>query len=92
MNKIAVTSIDGATFDVTVEGPTTTAHRVMADPAYVARLTQGRVPSAILIERSFEFLLDREPNTSILRQFDLRDIARYFPEYERKIMTLFQQD
>jgi hypothetical protein len=36
-----------------------------------------------LIERSFEFLLEREPNTSILRRFDLPVIQTYFPEYER---------
>jgi hypothetical protein len=34
-----------------------------------------------LLRRSIEFLLDREPNTSILREFDLSSIERYFPEY-----------
>ena len=38
-----------------------------------------------LVRRSFDFLLEREPNTSILRQFELPVIARYFPEYERVI-------
>jgi len=41
-----------------------------------------------LIEKSFEFLLERESNTSILRSFDLPVIQRYFPEYERAIGTL----
>ena len=30
-------------------------------------------------------VLEREPRESILRQFDLAAIARYFPEYEREI-------
>jgi hypothetical protein len=31
------------------------------------------------------FLLEREPKESILGQFDLPVIGRYFPEYERDI-------
>ncbi len=34
-----------------------------------------------LVRRSFEFLLEREPATSILREFRITDIERYFPEY-----------
>ena len=42
-----------------------------------------------LVQRSFEFLLEREPNTSILRRFDLPVIGKYFPEYERQMHRLF---
>ena len=35
-------------------------------------------------KRSFEFLLAREANTSIMREFDLSTIERYFPEYARE--------
>jgi hypothetical protein len=38
-----------------------------------------------LVHASFRFLLDREPKESILREFDLAVIARYFPEYNSKI-------
>jgi hypothetical protein len=34
---------------------------------------------------SFAFLLEREPKESILREFDLSVITRYYPEYERAI-------
>jgi hypothetical protein len=37
------------------------------------------------VVKSFEFLLEREPNTSILRSFDLSVISQYFPEYENEI-------
>jgi hypothetical protein len=37
-----------------------------------------------LVRRSFEFLLAREPSSSILREFDLSTIERYFPEYPRE--------
>ena len=32
-----------------------------------------------VVRESFCFLLEREPATSILRQFSLSDIARYIP-------------
>ena len=38
-----------------------------------------------LVTRSFEFLLEREPPTSILRTFALPDIERFFPEFPRSI-------
>ena len=34
-----------------------------------------------LIKKSFEFLLERESNESILREFNLETIETYFPEY-----------
>ena len=38
-----------------------------------------------LVRESFRFLLDREPKESILREFKLSVITRYFPDYERAI-------
>ena len=35
----------------------------------------------MIIKKSFEFLLERESNESILRSFDLEEIENYFPEY-----------
>ena len=37
------------------------------------------------VEAALRFLLDREPKESILPQFDIRVIQRYFPEFEREI-------
>jgi hypothetical protein len=31
-------------------------------------------------------MLAREPNTAILREFDLSTIERYFPDYAREIV------
>lgn len=38
-----------------------------------------------LVRRSFDFLLQREPPSSILKRFELAEIMRYFPEYDREI-------
>jgi hypothetical protein len=72
--------------DVTVRDRTTTTHRVRISPAERERFGGGDVDD--LVRRSFEFLLARESNTSILREFDLASIERYFPEYPREIARL----
>jgi hypothetical protein len=53
---------------------------------YYQKLTGGRVSPEALIEKSFEFLLERESNTMILSHFDLPLIGRYFPEYEETML------
>ena len=60
-------------------------HTVTLQADYAQKLTNGHISNAELLKKSFEFLLQREPNTSILRSFDLSVISRYFPEYEREI-------
>ena len=85
---ITVQAIDQNTFRVTVEGRATTTHTVTVDDSYYEKLTGKRVPPEVLIERSFEFLLERESNTSILRSFELPVIGTYFPEYETTIATM----
>ena len=74
---------DGHVADVTVDDRETTRHRVRVSRAERERYGDGDV--ADLVKRSFEFLLAREANTSILREFDLSAIERYFPEYAQEI-------
>jgi hypothetical protein len=85
MAEIKVLQTDETTFQVSITDETTTTHEVKVPPDYAFKLTSGKITTAQLIKKSFEFLLEREPNTSILRSFDLSVIARYFPEYERII-------
>lgn len=87
---ITVQKIDDTHFAVRVTSQRTTTHTVVVPPAYYEKLTGGRVTMEVLIEKSFEFLLDRESNTSILSTFDLPVIARYFPEYESKIREILK--
>jgi len=89
---ISVEPIDDTTFRVTVEGRTTTTHTVTLSPSYYEKLTARRVTPEVLVEKSFEFLLERESNASILRSFDLPVIGRYFPEYERTIGDMLDRD
>jgi len=49
---------------------------------YYEALTDGRISPKDLVIKSFEFLLRKEPKESILRDFNIKDITKYFPEYE----------
>ena len=82
---IRVENTTPGVYQVTVENGSTTRHTVALTPEYWRKLTNGRVPAETLIQKSFEFLLERESNTSILGSFELPVIQRYFPEYERTI-------
>lgn len=88
---ITVNPIDSTTFEVIVEADTKTTHQVTLKPSYYEKLTGKRVTPAALVEKSFEFLLDRESNTSILRSFELPVISQYFPEYERVIQGMLDK-
>jgi bifunctional DNA-binding transcriptional regulator/antitoxin component of YhaV-PrlF toxin-antitoxin module len=59
----------------------TTSHTVTVPPRLPAALGWAPGREAELVRRSFEFLLEREPATSILRRFRLDVIGDYFPEY-----------
>jgi hypothetical protein len=87
MATIDVTARDDNTFDVTVHAGSTTNHTVTVTDAYHRKLAGDAADKAALVRASFEFLLEREPNTSILGRFDLPVIGRYFPEYEKQIGT-----
>jgi len=65
-----------------------TGYTVTVTRGDLKRWGHGDRPSDIvdLVVRSFEFLLEREPASSILKSFELSVIPRYFPEYN----SLFQ--
>ncbi len=71
--------------DVTVANGVTTRHRVRVARSDLARLAPGASDPEDLVRASFGFLLEREPKESILREFDLPVIGRYYPDYEREI-------
>ena len=76
---------NGWSCDVRIAGASTTTHRVRVTRAEHERFGGGDVSE--LVRRSIEFLLAREENTRVLREFSLSTIERYFPEYGRVIAT-----
>lgn len=89
MGKIEIQKSQGDVFIVKIHDSIQTEHKVTLSQAYFQQLTGGDASPEELVKRSFEFLLNREPNTSILRTFELPVIGRYFPEYEQKMRALF---
>jgi hypothetical protein len=88
MSKVEVNAAvvgDGWDCMVTVRDGSETHHRVRVSRADLARLAPEASDPVDLVEASFAFLLERESKESILRDFDLTVIGRYFPDYEREI-------
>jgi hypothetical protein len=83
--RITVEHAGDAVYLVTVQdGKTQTRHEVTVTPGDVTRYAPGSTPERLL-EASFEFLLAREPASSILSRFALPVIEGYFPEYPRVV-------
>ena len=81
---------DNILFKVEVkEGDTKTEYLVEVSLDYYNFLAEGKVTIEHLVEKSLNFLLEREPKESILRKFNLKKISHYFPEYERNIKNYF---
>jgi len=84
--ELVVEAREGGSFAVEVRAPEGSTHHVVRVPdGYPSELGCQGVPAVELVRRSFEFLLEREPPSSILRRFELDDIERYFPEYPAEI-------
>ena len=91
MQKIDVISTasqgDGWAFHVSVsQGAGQTTHRVTMTRDVYERLTGAICAPEELVRASFEFLLEREPKESVLSEFDITVISRYFPSYEDEIV------
>jgi hypothetical protein len=72
---------DGHSCQVEVsDARSTTRHRVRVSKKDLEQWGRGR-PVEQLVRDSFAFLLEREPKESILPEFDLSVIKRYFPEF-----------
>lgn len=86
MPKIDVQAESDAVFVVTViDGENQTTHRVTVPSEFADGLVGQGGSTGELVRLSFEFLLERESKESILREFDITVIARYFPEYEDEL-------
>jgi hypothetical protein len=72
-------------FVVTVAGNATTTHTVTVTDQSLTDLTEDNATKTELLEFSFNFLLDREPSTSILSSFDIIVISKYFSDYRDEV-------
>jgi len=86
MQRVKISSVDelDGGWLLTVK-LTDSEHEVGVSRDYYQQLTDGDEPVESLVERSFRFLLEREPASSIMSRFELSIIQNYFPEYESEI-------
>ncbi|HYA00549.1 MAG TPA: hypothetical protein VEK76_09390 [Candidatus Binatia bacterium] len=84
MTEIEVLSGPEGGFQVRAQGR---SFAVTAPAGLAAEL--GAPDPESLVRASFEFLLAREPAGSILSQFDLTVIQRYFPEWRHAMRERF---
>ena len=82
---ISIQMLSNNEYEVTVQSNTITTHIVSLSDEVHKNLTNEQVTKEELLEFSFKFLLDREPNTSILSSFELTVISRYFSDFEMSV-------
>jgi len=68
----------GWSFTVSIEGRT---HIVFLEKQYLQKISPNTSPEKF-VEKSFQFLLEREPLEAILKEFNIKVINTYFPEFE----------
>ena len=85
---ISVVMVEPNIYEVRIEGDTPTRHRVHMSQDYYRSLCGATVTHEWVLMQAFKFLLEREPSTSILPEFDLTDVSQYFPEFEAELKAL----
>lgn len=85
MAEVEVQHLEDDRYAVTIEEKgTKSVHEVTASEKQAGLLCDDCEPAKV-VEASMHFLLDREPKESIMSQFDLDVIARFFPDYPTAI-------
>jgi len=88
MDIVVRQAAGGWVCEVEVErGEERSSHTVSVSESDMRRWGRGQDEAAVedLVRRSFDFLLEREPPSSILPRFDLSVIERYFPDYDQQL-------
>ena len=83
--ELLITELSMDKFEITVKADQLTKHVVTVTDQMLLNLTNNKISKKELLNFSFNFLLEREANTSILSKFDIIVISKYFPEYITKV-------
>jgi hypothetical protein len=88
---VTVSARSDGSCDVAVRHATGVTHHVVTvPPNFAIALVRHDLDPVSLVRASFEFLLEREPATSIMSTFDLDVISTYFPEYRSEMERRLQ--
>ena len=83
--ELLINQLSNDKFEVIIYGDQQTKHLVSLSDELHFSLTSKKISKKELLKYSFQFLLEREPNTTILSSFELTEISKYFPEYLKKV-------
>jgi hypothetical protein len=86
MTDVVITPLEPGMFRAEVtEGHLTTSHRVLVPDGVLDGLGLADSAGERVVQETIRFLLEREPATSILPEFSLEDVPRYFPEFHEEL-------
>ena len=86
MSQINLSPMGPHQFGVQVtEGDVTTSHQVTVPENLLDELGLFDTDEEAVVRESIAFLLEREPATSIMDEFSLDVIPRFFPEYSEEL-------
>ena len=90
--KFQIDQINKDLFKVSIKDNIKTCHHVTLKDEIFQKLTQKKITKEKLVYLSFEFLLKKEKNTQILREFELQVISEYFSDYMENIKSWCSQE
>ena len=79
--KFHIDRINNNLFKVLIKDNVDSCHLVTVSDEVFQKLTKKKITKRKLIHLSFEFLLKKEKNTQIFREFEIQVISEYFPDY-----------
>lgn len=86
MADITIASTDTRELEVEIrDADGETSHRVTVPESLIEELDLLEDDLERVVRESFEFLLEREPASSIMSEFSLDVISGYFPEYPEEL-------
>lgn len=86
MTDIVITPLEPGQFRAEVTaGHLTTSHRVTVPDGVLSDMGVASADPETVVRETMRFLLEREPATSILPEFSLDDVPRYFPDFYEEL-------
>ena len=89
--KFHIDQINKDLFKVSIKDNIETCHHVTLKDEIFQKLTQKKITKEKLVYLSFKFLLKKERNTQILREFELQVISEYFSDYMENVKSWCSQ-
>ena len=78
---LKITQIRKDKFQVVIQASTTTQHTAKVSDQILNEFTFDKLSKEQFVKKSFLFLLKKEPNASIMGNFNIEEIESFVPEF-----------